>query len=188
MPAMPRGLLTSWLIVTASACTADAPAARRPDQAVAVSPDVQAACDSAFARWGEVAGAELEHGDTMLYAGDLIADMSGDSVLDSILREGLPACHVAGTSPTGLDSAGQARLYWPAAGWANLWRLTADGPDGTVQTFQRGPVRCQVSGEWDGGDDSDTTYVPSPFFRERTICWGQARPLLPSDTAPGLRP
>lgn len=153
-----------------------------------MSPDVQAACDSAFARWAAVAGAVLEHGDTTLYAGDLIADMIGDSVLGSIPPAGLPACHVAGTSPAGLDSAGQARLYWPATGWVSLWRLTADGPDGAVQTFQRGLVRCQVSGEWDGGDDSDTTYVPSPFFRERTICLGQARPLLPSDTAPALGP
>ena len=87
----------------------------------------------------------------------------------------------------GMDAAQRERLFWSSPTWALLPRIAADGHSGSVRTFQRGRVRCQVSEEWDGGDDADTTYVPDPFYRESTLCWEHSRELVPADTsqAPG---
>lgn len=42
------------------------------------------------------------------------------------------------------------------------WRLDkeADGPDGSSFRATKGKLFCLVSASWDGGDDSDHTYVP----------------------------
>jgi hypothetical protein len=48
--------------------------------------------------------------------------------------------------------------------------ISADGPDGTVQGVHRGGVTCLLEGRWDGGDDSDSTYVPSDTIEVRVAC------------------
>jgi len=48
--------------------------------------------------------------------------------------------------------------------------ISADGPDGTVQGAYRVGVTCVVERCWDGGDDSDTTYVPSDTIQVRVAC------------------
>lgn len=40
----------------------------------------------------------------------------------------------------------------------------ADGPDGTEQAYLKSGVMLLVVGQWDGGDDADSTYVPSKYF------------------------
>ena len=40
----------------------------------------------------------------------------------------------------------------------------ADGPDGTSYRALKKNVFCTVEGRWDGGDDSDPKYVPSPHY------------------------
>ena len=40
----------------------------------------------------------------------------------------------------------------------------ADGPDGTEQAYLKNGVMLLVMGQWDGGDDSDKTYIPSKYF------------------------
>jgi len=65
-------------------------------------------------------------------------------------------------------------LYWAtgdARGWTELLPYSADGPDGGSRTLQRGEIRCQIDFSQDGGDDSDSTYVPSPAIGETTFCW-----------------
>ena len=46
----------------------------------------------------------------------------------------------------------------------------ADGPDGTAYVALRKTVFCAVEGRWDGGDDSDPTYVPSPEYEVSVKC------------------
>lgn len=46
----------------------------------------------------------------------------------------------------------------------------ADGPDGTSYRAVRRAVFCAVEGRWDGGDDSDPTYVPSPRYEVIVKC------------------
>jgi hypothetical protein len=43
-------------------------------------------------------------------------------------------------------------------------RYDADGPDGTSFAFRTGEVLCIVQGKWDGGDDSDPSYVPADSY------------------------
>jgi len=40
----------------------------------------------------------------------------------------------------------------------------ADGPDGTSYRALKKGIFCAVEGLWDGGDDSDPDYVPSPRY------------------------
>ena len=63
------------------------------------------------------------------------------------------------------------RVPFAAAGWVQLWEYQADGPDGSSAVFQLVPVRCLVEERWDGGDDSDSSYVPAPWFEQRVACW-----------------
>ncbi len=83
-------------------------------------------------------------------------------------------CATSANASKGLDSAQHAMLYWKASaerGWADFPQLDADGPDGNARTRQRAGIWCQIEQSYDGGDDSDSTYVPSPRFLEVTICW-----------------
>lgn len=49
-----------------------------------------------------------------------------------------------------------------AAGWDLDNRYSADGPDGTYLALACDEALVEITGSWDGGDDSDTTYVPAP--------------------------
>ena len=47
------------------------------------------------------------------------------------------------------------------AGWAYLAQYQADGPDGEAEGWRSKETTCVVRWSWDGGDDSDSTYVPT---------------------------
>lgn len=49
-----------------------------------------------------------------------------------------------------------------ARGWVAHHGYDADGPDGTAFGLLAHDYFCLVEGSWDGGDDSDSTYVPRP--------------------------
>ena len=157
------------------------PAAVSPP--VPVVPEVRAACAAAAAAWRAVSHATVRELDTLLTAEDVIEDPERDTLPPPGAVAGRwAACAVEGFAEMGLDSTQRRGLYWPAAGWVVFPRLNADGPGGQVQVYQRGAVRCQVAGEWDPGDDGDTSYVPDPFHREWTFCWRHGRLVAPQDT------
>ena len=140
-------------------------------------------CAATAAGWRTVARATVRELDTLLTEKDVIEDPALDTVAPPGAVAGRwAACAVEGFAEAGLDSTQQRALYWPAAGWVVVPRLTADGPGGQVQIYQRGSVRCQVAGEWDPGDDGDSAYVPAPFHREWTLCWRHGRLVVPQDT------
>jgi hypothetical protein len=56
-------------------------------------------------------------------------------------------------------------------GWQPLWAYGADGPDGSLMGLTVGPALCLLRGSWDGGDDSDTTYVPAPGYALEITCF-----------------
>jgi len=56
-------------------------------------------------------------------------------------------------------------------GWVRDLQLVADGADGTMQGIRRDDLLCVLVGEWDGGDDADSSYVPSPGYRMRMGCF-----------------
>jgi hypothetical protein len=49
-------------------------------------------------------------------------------------------------------------------------RFDADGPDGTVFALRAKTILCIVDGKWDGGDDSDPTYVPGDWYMVEVAC------------------
>jgi len=62
-----------------------------------------------------------------------------------------------------------------AAGWQLVLEYMADGPDGSVVGMTVGPALCIIEGTWDGGDDSDTTYVPMPGYDLEVRCFRRSR-------------
>ena len=130
-----------------------------------------AVCDSIALTWKVVAGVEVTRADSTVAAVSTSAPV--------------PACHVAMVAPGGLSSLAWARTYWADStrGWHEILHWAADGPDGFSRTLLRGAVRCQVDFEQDGGDDSDSTYVPSPRVAERTSCWADPVGITARDTA-----
>lgn len=79
-------------------------------------------------------------------------------------------------SPTSSGSLGDALQQ---AGWAYLPHYQADGPDGESQGYRSRESLCIVRWSWDGGDDSDSTYVPSDAWDLEVTCG----PWEPSDSA-----
>ena len=57
-----------------------------------------------------------------------------------------------------------------AAGWVPAQGYAADGDDGTAMGFVTKRFLCVVEGRWDGGDPSDSTYVPRPGCELTVTC------------------
>jgi hypothetical protein len=94
---------------------------------------------------------------------------------DEIGQQDLPGCLVIvsgswkelGKEPAPLDRVVDALT---AKGWKQNPDYAADGPDGTVIGLEKGKGICIVRGSWDGGDDSDSTYVPSDVYQVTILC------------------
>lgn len=82
------------------------------------------------------------------------------------------ACYVSWTDSAS-DVAPDAFLSLATArGWKERSLLfSADGPDGTLLAISRGGAACVFEMRWDGGDDSDSTYVPTPGFTAIASCF-----------------
>jgi hypothetical protein len=55
-------------------------------------------------------------------------------------------------------------------GWTEDLAYGADGPDGSAFAFRKGAVLCVFRAHWDGGDDSDPTYVPEDRYDIEVDC------------------
>jgi hypothetical protein len=71
-------------------------------------------------------------------------------------------------------------------GWQEDLRYAADGPDGTAYALRSHSVLCLFRGRWDGGDDSDPTYVPDDRYVLIVAC--MAEPADTTHTNPQVRP
>ena len=71
-------------------------------------------------------------------------------------------------SPAPVDDLAEAL---GAIAWQRVLEYQADGPDGSVTGITVGSVLCIIRGQWDGGDDSDTTYVPAPGYDLDVSCF-----------------
>jgi hypothetical protein len=140
------------------AAAADSGRAAQPPQS---APD--AACDSIIALGDRVLAIELRRTDERRVENPFVDPAQG-------ARAG---CRVTGGDPTDRapDPVGTFLVTLEAAGWTSLSRFQADGPDGSVVGLLRGGVICIVRGQWDGGDDSDSTYVPDPGYQLEGTCF-----------------
>ena len=55
-------------------------------------------------------------------------------------------------------------------GWLEDLAYGADGPDGSAFAFRKGVVLCVFRAHWDGGDDSDPSYVPEDRYDIEVDC------------------
>lgn len=130
-----------------------------------------AVCDSVAARW--------QRTNTAFTRADSVAQMNSTAGPAAV-------CVVTAVTEDEPGAPGMSSSYWTdstSRGWVGIARWDADGPDGSSRTLIRSGVRCQVDGEWDGGDDSDPTARRSKRVTERTTCWGDVVGLTIGDTA-----
>lgn len=55
-------------------------------------------------------------------------------------------------------------------GWTEDYQYAADGPDGSAFAFRSGSTLCVFQAHWDGGDDSDPSYVPDDRYDIEVDC------------------
>jgi hypothetical protein len=132
-----------------------------------LSPAILAACDPAadfLARWPR-------------------ARVATDSSFEVSARYAGPkrlGCRVIGVGTTRGASASLDSLIatYRVQGWDWAKAFDADGPDGSVTALHSHSITCIFEGQWDGGDDADSTYVPSDSLTLSTTCMQ----LIESDT------
>ena len=56
------------------------------------------------------------------------------------------------------------RQVLTAQGWKEDLGYTADGPDGSAYALVKGTTMCLVRASWDGGDPTDSSYVPEDGY------------------------
>ncbi len=56
------------------------------------------------------------------------------------------------------------------AGWVEMFGYSADGSDGSNMGYLSKNFFCLVEATWDGGDDSDKSYVPPPGCKVTVTC------------------
>jgi hypothetical protein len=69
-----------------------------------------------------------------------------------------------------VTSSGRLGDALQQAGWAYLLHYQADGPNGESQGYRSRESLCIVRWSWDGGDNSDSTYVPSDAWDLEVAC------------------
>ncbi len=156
------------------------PAAASP---LAIDPSVRAACGGVARFWSKFDSTQVRQTDstTAPYASDTTV---AACVVLTYQEHGNRSSAPVDTAAQRLEYA-LALVRGTGEGWVPLYHFQADGPDGGSMAYQRGRVRCLVERGIDGGDDSDSTYVPADWFRENTTCWLMPRDLAVSDTAQG---
>ena len=113
--------------------------------------------------------------------GTLTESISG-TFPDEVRRIERPGCLVVasgswkelGDQPNPIDRLLTALA---AEGWQQDLRQAADGPYGTQCALVKGDAVCLIRGRWDGGDDTDSTYVGSDVYQVSILCtWEGCEP------------
>ncbi len=111
--------------------------------------------------------------DSATWARDSVAFSyrSGASAEWRVVSRRVPALTMSMDDPSGkgpdcwtLEAALTAR------GWIRDIAYDADGPDGTSFALRSREALCVIQGNWDGGDDADSTYVPAPGHGIAVTC------------------
>lgn len=102
-----------------------------------------------------------------------VARTDGTAFENEFVRERRTGCRLtaAGTfAGSGDDPAGALADAFRAAGWVDVYGYGADGPDGSVLGLRSREALCIIGFRWDGGDDSDPTYVPADWYEAEVSC------------------
>ncbi len=106
--------------------------------------------------------------------GAVLSQQQGHFRYQDQLHSGCLITLQGGRSTTG-DPYQILNLLYPAVDspdYRDGWRADheADGPDGSSFRRWRSDLFCLVEGSWDGGDDADPGYQPSPLFSISVHC------------------
>jgi hypothetical protein len=132
-----------------------------------------APCTAAAAWWQEAVtpadSAQLTRVDTVV-----VPPLGEQPTAGCRVRLWLPHGMRQGEPPRdGNEDSVPLALQRSGAGWRRMIDYDADGPDGSLSGYQRGQVRCAVEQSWDGGDGTDSTYVPEVWYRRELTCWAE---------------
>jgi hypothetical protein len=144
----------------------------QPEPKVAY-PSVRIACDSVWTLTQRVLGVPVSRTDSTVdmdfglgrRAGCLL-NAGGNS---APMPPSEPPNPSSGTQEQ-LTSSGRLGDALQQAGWAYLPQYQADGCDGESQGYRSRESLCIVHWSWHGGDDSDSTYVPSDAWDLEVAC------------------
>jgi hypothetical protein len=125
--------------------------------------ELDEACDFAYAKLKSVRGAQVAR----TTGGFTYRDQQHQGCILTLTGDGTGSAD--GDIPHGLLYPFEGSPSHKA-GWRPDIQSEADGPDGTVFRIVRGNTFCLVEGRWDGGDDSDPTYVPSDRYEVIVQC------------------
>jgi hypothetical protein len=132
-----------------------------PSAGAILPEDVQLLCERARAVMSNTPGTFVESIDGIFYEGDVPPEDAGCLI-------------VVSGSWSDLEGSGDPieRLVeiLSADGWKEDAESSGEGPDGTAITLTKGAVACRIHGQWDVGDDTDSTYVPSDVYQVIVRC------------------
>jgi len=141
----------------------------RPAQA----DDLQQDCNQVYVKLQVIKGAAIGRRD------GIFTDISGDAYYYRV-RGGvhyygciisLYGNHKEVTGDTGMnDFYTESDNPWAREGWRTDESEDADGPDGTHFKEVKGDIVCLFDGHWDGGEDGNPQYIPSPLFEYDIAC------------------
>jgi hypothetical protein len=128
----------------------------RLPEPTAAYPSLQAACAVVNAVMEAKLAVEIKRADSVPYENEFVGGRRIGCEFKAAGKFSARPDTVGSLSVDGDVAAGLT-----AAGWTDIPRYTADGPDGSAFGLRSRETVCLFRASWDGGDDSDTTYVPS---------------------------
>jgi hypothetical protein len=151
----------------------EADSTRLPPDPTAEYPSLGAACDAVQEVIAGRLGVRVERADSVSYENEFIDARRTGCALRALGHFSSRPDTVGSVSVDGDVAAGLT-----AAGWIAMTHYSADGPDGSAFAMRSRETVCLFRASWDGGDDSDTTYVPSDEWE----LVGHCAPREPTDS------
>jgi len=150
------------LVILVGQYTSDGAAAQnQPGKPATVSPQVRAACDTAYKIAAQTPGVSIRR--------------STGVFSDDALRQPVLGCRLAisgsfARAKTSGDAATRLRDAFQASGWQEIAGYSADGKDGTAFAFRKARVACLVRGEWNGGADGEPEIPAEDWYKVSVLC------------------
>ena len=155
-------LAASWsVLLVVQDGSASAALHKQPAKPKAVSSQVRAACDLAYAIAAKTPGVSIRR--------------RMGTFRDETLRKPVFGCGLAisgsfaRAQATG-DAAVRLREGFAARGWQEMPAYGADGTDGTSFAFRKAGVACLVRGQWNGGADGEPEIPAEDWYKVAVFC------------------
>jgi hypothetical protein len=135
----------------------------------AVSSQVLAACDAAYAVAAETGGISIQR---------RTGSFSDETLQAPVLGCGLAISGSFARAESTGDAAVRLRDGFSARGWQEMPAYGADGKDGTSFAFRKADVACFARGEWNGGADGEPEIPAEDWYKVELFC---TSPVLPEN-------